>query len=48
MIYCCILLKVIVKNDCISITKNLLLYFIECYCDEQLYEYYEGSTVVFY
>jgi hypothetical protein len=30
-----------------SITKNLLLYFIECTCDEWLYEYYKGSTVVF-
>jgi hypothetical protein len=34
-------------NSCMSITKNLLLYFIECNCDEWLYEYYKGSTVVF-
>ena len=47
-IYYCILLKVIVKNNCISITKNLLLYFIEYNCDERSYEYYEGSVVVFY
>jgi hypothetical protein len=43
MIYCCILL-----NGCISITKDLLLYFIECNCYEWLYEYYKGSTVIFY
>jgi hypothetical protein len=42
-IYCCILL-----NGCISIMKDLLLYFIECNCYEWLYEYYEGSTVIFY
>jgi hypothetical protein len=48
MIYCCILLNVIVTNDCMSITKDLLLCLIECNCDEWLYEYYEGSTVVFY
>ena len=47
-IYCCILLNVIMMNGCMSITKDLLLYFIECNYDEWLYEYYEGSTVVFY
>jgi len=31
----------------VSIMKDLLLYFIGCNCDEWLYEYYEGSTVVF-
>jgi hypothetical protein len=31
-----------------NITKDLLLYFIECNCDEWLYEYYEGSTIVLY
>jgi hypothetical protein len=31
-----------------SITKNLLLYFMECNCDKFLYEYYERSTDVFY
>jgi hypothetical protein len=35
-------------NGCMSITKDLLLYFIECNYDEWLYEYYEGSTIVFY
>ena len=29
-----------------SITKDLLLYFIECKCDEWLYEYFEGSIVI--
>jgi len=29
-------------NDSTHITKDLLLYFIECNCDEWLYEYYEG------
>ena len=28
------ILNVIVTNDCMSITKDLLLYFIECNCDE--------------
>jgi hypothetical protein len=31
-----------------SITKDLLLYFIECNCDEWLYEYYDESTIVLY
>jgi hypothetical protein len=35
-------------NGCMSITKDLLLYFIGCNSDEWLYEYYERSTVVFY
>jgi hypothetical protein len=35
-------------NGCMSITKDLLLFFIECNCDEWLYEYYKGSTVVLY
>jgi hypothetical protein len=35
-------------NDCMSIMKDLLLCLIECNCDEWLYEYYEGSTVVLY
>ena len=38
----------LLTNGCMSITKDLLLYFIECNYDEWLYEYYEGSTVVFY
>jgi hypothetical protein len=42
------ILNVIVTNDCMSIMKDLLLCLIECNCDEWLYEYYEGSTVVFY
>ena len=29
-------------NCCMSITKDLLLYFIKCNYDEWLYEYYEG------
>jgi len=33
-------------NGCMSIIKDLLLYFIECKSDEWLYEYFEGSTVV--
>jgi len=47
-IYCCIFLDVIVTNGCMSITKDLLLYFIGCNCDEWLYEYYEGSIIVLY
>jgi len=35
-------------NSGMSIMKNLLLYFMECNYDEWLYEYYEGSTIVFY
>jgi len=35
-------------NGCMNIMKDLLLYFIECNCDEWLYAYYEGSTVVVY
>jgi hypothetical protein len=38
----------LLMNSCMSITKNLLLYFMECNCDEWLYEYYEGSIIVFY
>jgi len=45
-IYRCILLNVIVTNGCMSITKDLPLYYIECNYDEWFYEYYEGSTVV--
>ena len=30
-----------------SIRKDLLLYFIECNCDEWLYEYYECNDPVF-
>ena len=35
-------------NDCMSIIKDLILYFIECNYDEWLYEYHEGSIVVLY
>ena len=35
-------------NFCMSIMSALLMYFIECNCDEFLYEYYEGSIVVLY
>jgi len=35
-------------NGCMSITEDLLLYFIECNYDEWLHEYYDGSTVVLY
>jgi hypothetical protein len=35
-------------NGCMSITRALLLYFIECNCDEFLYRYYEESIVVLY
>jgi hypothetical protein len=35
-------------NGYMSITKDLLLYFIEGNCDEWLYEYYEGSIVILY
>jgi hypothetical protein len=31
-----------------SITKTLLLYFIEYNCDEFLYKYYKGYIVVLY
>jgi hypothetical protein len=47
-IYYCILLNVIVMNDCTSITKDLLLCLIEYNCNEELYEYYEESIVVSY
>jgi hypothetical protein len=47
-IYYCSLLNVIMKNGCMSISRAQLLYFIECNCDEFLYEYYEGSIVVLY
>jgi len=33
-IYWCILLNVIMTNGCMSITKDLLMYFIECNYDE--------------
>jgi hypothetical protein len=48
IIYGCILLSVIVTNGCMSITKDLQFYYIECYCDEWLYEYYKRSTIVVY
>ena len=32
--------------SCMSITKDLLLHFIECKCNKQLYDYFEGSTLV--
>jgi hypothetical protein len=35
-------------NGCMSITRALLLYFIECNCDEFLYEYYEGIAVLYW
>jgi hypothetical protein len=35
-------------NDCMSITKDLPFYYIECNCDEWLYEYYERSTIILY
>jgi EamA domain-containing membrane protein RarD len=38
----------LLMNGCISIRKDLPLYFIECNCDERLYENYEGSTVLLY
>jgi hypothetical protein len=38
----------LLMNGSMSSTKDLLLYFIECICDEWLYEYYERSTVAFY
>jgi uncharacterized protein YceK len=47
-IYCWIILNVIVTNGCVSITKDLPLYYIECNCHEWLCEYYERSTVVLY
>jgi len=33
---------------CMSIMKDLPLYYIECNCHEWLYEYYDGSIVVMY
>jgi hypothetical protein len=47
-IYCCILIECIVTNGCMSITKDLPLYYIEWNCHGWLYEYYERSTVVLY
>jgi hypothetical protein len=47
-IYRCIISNEIVMNGYMSITKDLLLYFIEGNCDEWLYEYYEGSIVILY
>jgi hypothetical protein len=41
-------INVIMMNGCMIIMKDVLLYFIECNCDEWLYKYYERSTVVFY
>jgi hypothetical protein len=38
----------IIMNDCMSITKDLPLYYIECNCHEWLYEYYERSIIVLY
>ena len=35
-------------NGSLSIKKDIVLYFIECNCNEWLYEYYKRSTVVFY
>jgi len=35
-------------NVCISIMKDLSLYYTECNCYECLYEYCEGSIVVLY
>jgi hypothetical protein len=35
-------------NGCMGITKDLLMYFMECTYDEWLYEYCKGSTVVLY
>jgi hypothetical protein len=32
-------------NGYMSITKDLLLYFVECNSDEWLYESYERSTI---
>jgi hypothetical protein len=37
-----------VTDGCIRITKDLSFYYIECNCDEWLYEYYERSTIVLY
>jgi hypothetical protein len=45
-IYCYILSNEIVTNGCMSITKDLPLYYTECYFHRWLYEYYEGSIVV--
>ena len=45
-IYCCIFIECIVTNGCMSITKDLLLYYIEWNCHGWLYEHYERSTVV--
>jgi len=46
-IYYCVLLNVIVMNGCMNITKDLLLYFIECNCDKWLYEYYEDLPLYY-
>jgi len=35
-------------NGCISITKDLMFYYIECNCNEWLYEDYEGSIIFFW
>jgi len=47
-IYCCVLLKVIVMNDCMSITKDLRCIILNVNYHGWLYEYYEGSIVVLY
>jgi len=38
----------LLTNGCMSISNDLLLYFIKSNCEEWLYKYYEESTVVFY
>jgi hypothetical protein len=38
----------LLMNGSMSIKEDLLLYFIECNYDEWMYEYNEGSTIVFY
>ena len=42
------ILNVIVTNDCMSIMKDLSLYYIKWNYHAWLYEYYERSTVVLY
>jgi hypothetical protein len=34
-------------NGCMSITKDILLYFIGCNCDEWLYEYIKDLLLYF-
>ena len=38
----------LLMNGSMSSKKDLLLYFIECICDEWLYEYYERCTILLY